>query len=315
MSESWQDLLVADHTVIEKVFAAMNELFSRSTDPRPLVVHDLLTFLVDYVDGCHSKKEEEHLFPLLEARGIPAEGGPLGMMKQEHEESRRLLRQIRKSGRAYLAGDGKALAILRNAFRAFSQLLGNHFWKENDVLYPMGARVFSAVDAARVTAGIAEVEARLGTGARAKYYALAERLTESLEDLSKRLSSDVVAAILNRLPVEISFVDADDRVAYFSHEDQDKIFPRNRSAIGTKVQNCHPEKSVHRVNEILADFKAGKRDVAEFWIDFKDTKVHIRYFPVRDTDGRYLGTLEVVQDVGDIRRLEGERRLLSAESR
>jgi hypothetical protein len=76
------------------------------------------------------------------------------------------------------------------------------------------------------------------------------------------------------------------------------------------VQNCHPPKSLHLVNQILADFKAGRRDVAEFWIDMNGRMVHIRYWPVRGSDGGYLGTLETVQDVTAIRQLSGERRLL-----
>ena len=104
-------------------------------------------------------------------------------------------------------------------------------------------------------------------------------------------------------------VDADDTVRYFSHENLPKIFPRTRGAIGMQVQNCHPQKSVHLVNEILADFKAGKREVAEFWIDAGDKKVHIRYWPVRGADGEYLGCLETVQDIADIQKLKGEKRL------
>jgi DUF438 domain-containing protein len=76
------------------------------------------------------------------------------------------------------------------------------------------------------------------------------------------------------------------------------------------VQDCHPEKSVDKVNRILEDFKAGRRDAAEFWIDFSGKKVYIRYFPVRDAAGTYLGTLEVVQDITAIQRLEGQRALL-----
>ncbi len=122
-----------------------------------------------------------------------------------------------------------------------------------------------------------------------------------------------MAAILNTLPVELSFVDKDDKVRYFSHENGEKIFPRTRGVIGMAVQNCHPEKSVHLVNRILADFKAGTRTVAEFWIEMGGRFVHIRYFPVRGPEGEYLGTLEVVQDVAGIRALTGERRLLAEE--
>ena len=110
-----------------------------------------------------------------------------------------------------------------------------------------------------MVAGIEAVEAAAGAGVRQRYYALAEEIVAAtgLEDLSRGLDPDVLAAILNTLPVELSFVDAQDTVRYFSHENQDKIFPRTRSAIGMKVQNCHPPKSLHMVEAILADFKAG----------------------------------------------------------
>ena len=81
----------------------------------------------------------------------------------------------------------------------------------------------------------------------------------------------MLAAILNTLPVELSFVDQDDRVRYFSHENGEKIFPRTRGAIGTAVQNCHPQKSVHLVERILADFKAGKREVAAHLVNLAYT--------------------------------------------
>ena len=125
----------------------------------------------------------------------------------------------------------------------------------------------------------------------AKYYALADRIISAggVEDLSFGVERDVLAAMLNSLPVELSFVDKDDKVRYFSHENGEKIFPRTRGAIGTAVQNCHPQKSVHLVNQILADFKAGRRKVAEFWIEMGGRFVHIRYFPVRNPKGEYLG--------------------------
>jgi len=114
---------------------------------------------------------------------------------------------------------------------------------------------------------------------------------------------------LDALPVVISFVDEDDVVRYFN-KDGDRIFPRPRSVLGRKVQNCHPKESVHKVQQILDEMKAGTRDVAEFWIDLKGMKVYIRYFAVRDSDGRYLGCLEVSQDITDIQKIEGEKRLL-----
>jgi PAS domain S-box-containing protein len=122
------------------------------------------------------------------------------------------------------------------------------------------------------------------------------------------LSREQVNLILNHLPVEITFVDEDDRVRYFS-QSKEVIFPRQAAIIGRKVQNCHPPASVDRVERILNDFRAGRRDVAEFWIQMRGKFVHIRYFAVRDQKGSYRGTMEVTQEITRIRELEGERRL------
>jgi len=114
---------------------------------------------------------------------------------------------------------------------------------------------------------------------------------------------------LDTLPVDITFIDKDDVVRYFN-QSKDRIFPRTKAVIGRKVQQCHPQKSVHVVNKILEDFKSGKRDRVEFWIDMNGRKIFIRYFPVRSKEGNYLGTIEVTQDITDIKKIEGEKRLL-----
>lgn len=312
MSEHWAELLIKDHETTEKVFDVMSTAFATPGGPSPKMVGELITYLVEYVDGCHNKKEENHLFPLAEQRGIPRHGGPLAVMLSEHEQSKRMLADLKPLAEAFAAGDATKLDELRRAFHDYAELLKNHFWKETDILYPMARRVMSAEDDAQVVAGIVETEASVGDDTRAKYYAIADAICTSggLDDLSKALDPDVLAAMLNTLPLEVSFVDANETVRYFSHEQHEKIFPRTRGAIGAQVQNCHPEKSLHMVNAILKDFKAGKRDQAEFWIDFGEKFVHIRYWPVLGTDGEYLGCMETVQDVTGIRALEGEKRLL-----
>jgi len=115
-------------------------------------------------------------------------------------------------------------------------------------------------------------------------------------------------AVLRTLPLDISFIDADDRLKYWSPGE--RIFPRTRTVIGRKVDYCHPPKSVHVVRRLIEEFKAGKRDSAEFWIRVNGRLIYIRYYPVRGENGEYLGTLEVVQDVTRIKGLEGEKRLL-----
>jgi DUF438 domain-containing protein len=313
MERRWFDLLMEDHSTTEKVLDAIERILNASDAPPGDAVRGAVEYFVKYADGTHNKKEEEHLFPLIEKRGIPRDGGPLAVMLAEHEQSRALLAALQSSSGAWLGGDAKALAALRSAVREYATLLKEHYWKENDILFPMAARVLDDTDEKTVLKGFAVVEARQGPDTRARYYALAERIADAaaIKDLSYGVERDVLAAMLNTLPVELSFVDADDTVRYFSHENRDKIFPRTRGAIGMKVQNCHPQKSLHVVNAILADFRAGRRDSAEFWIDFRGMKVHIRYFAVRGPDGAYLGSLEVVQDVTAIQRLTGERRLLT----
>ena len=124
------------------------------------------------------------------------------------------------------------------------------------------------------------------------------------------LSKEEVDAILESLPVDVTFIDRGDSVKYFSKFGK-RIFARPKAVVGRKVQLCHPKKSVHVVNSILEAFKTGEKDVAEFWIQLNNRTIHIRYFAVRNRNGEYLGTVEVSQDITDIKKIEGEKRLLS----
>lgn len=312
MDQRWDDLLKQDHEITERVFAAMEQQFASAAGPSLAQVGRLIQYLNEYADQCHNQKEEQHLFPRLERVGMPRHAGPLGVMLQEHERAREILARLVPLGSAFAAGDRGKLPELRAAFGEYAALCKDHFWKESDILYPMALRLLSDDDGAEITAGIEQVEAALGEGTRARYYRIAQEIIEhgELRDLSFGLEREVLASILNALPVELSFIDHEDRVRYFSHEHGEKIFGRTRGAIGMAVQNCHPQKSLHLVNQILADFRAGVRDGAEFWIDIGERKVHVRYWPVRGEDGRYLGTLETVQDVTAIQKLTGEKRLL-----
>ena len=126
------------------------------------------------------------------------------------------------------------------------------------------------------------------------------------------ISTEILEAIFDTLPVEVSFVDEADTVRYYSKGDE-RIFRRSPVVIGKKVQDCHPQKSLHKVKQVVSDLKAGRRNVAGFWIDLKGRKIYIRYFAIRDKTGKYLGTLEVTQDITDLQKIEGEKRLLDME--
>jgi len=123
------------------------------------------------------------------------------------------------------------------------------------------------------------------------------------------LSKEEIETILDTLPIDLTFVDKDDTVRYFS-QTRERIFPRTKAVIGRKVQQCHPQKSIHIVNQILEDFRNGRRDVAEFWINLQGKLNHNRYFPLRSKNGEFMGCLEVTQDITDIKKIEGEKRLL-----
>ncbi len=123
------------------------------------------------------------------------------------------------------------------------------------------------------------------------------------------LAKAELEALLNVLPLEVTFVDKDDILRYFSKSKQ-RIFPRTKASIGRTVQQCHPPKSINAVNQILDDFRKGKRDTADFWINLEGRLIYIRYFALRDANDAYLGCIEVTQDVTDIKKLEGEKRLL-----
>ena len=125
----------------------------------------------------------------------------------------------------------------------------------------------------------------------------------------ENLSTDQLKGILEAIPVEISFVDEND-VVKFWNKHETRIFKRPAGVIGKSVQNCHPKHSVDKVNQLLSDFKYSKRDSAAFWINLGERKVYIRYFAVRDKEGRYLGTLEATQEITEIKKIEGEKRLL-----
>ncbi len=111
------------------------------------------------------------------------------------------------------------------------------------------------------------------------------------------------------MPVDITFTDANNNVKYFS-ESSERIFPRTRAIIGRNVENCHPPKSVDKVEQVVENLRSGRKDVEEFWIQLHGKFVYIRYYAMRDENGTFLGTLEVTQNIQPLRELDGEQRLV-----
>ena len=124
------------------------------------------------------------------------------------------------------------------------------------------------------------------------------------------MTPEQVNLLLRFLPVDITYVDENDKVIFYNRG-KDRVFPRSKGIIGREVRFCHPPKSVHMVLRIVEEFRAGTKDVAEFWINFKGRMIHIRYFAIRDEEKNYRGVIEMSQDVTDIQKLEGQQRLLN----
>lgn len=273
----------------------------------------------------HYLRKENILFPYLERHHFT---GPSTVMWSIHDNIRKGLKALETQ-----LSDQPDLTQVNEIFRPLAKAMREMFNKEEKILFPTAQQMLTpeeweAIRVQENESGLAFSVQEMKTEPRTTPEHKDSRLTnvqilpgitESDEDGLKPmalqtglLTSQQIDLILTHLPVDVTFVDENDEVRYFSAT-PDRIFHRTPAIIGRKVQKCHPVSSVQRVQRILDDFHSGKRDVAEFWIQMgpEDEKkfVYIRYFAVRDEQGQYRGTLEVSQDVTAIRKLEGERRL------
>jgi DUF438 domain-containing protein len=316
MMERWDGWLVAEHELIERAMDILKIGLQKARDGEHDTVQmgRALDFLREFGDKVHNKKEEDFLFPLMAQRGIPTHGGPIAVMLAEHRRERELLDAMMET----LAEDPWIPTDQRAAFvsdgLAYLTTRAEHIWKENDVLYAMGRRVLTESDNQALIAQFAKLDQDLyGAGAHEQFRTMVEEVEAGgggLRSLVHNLSYEQIDAILETLPIELTFIDERDTVTYFNRLDRDKIFVRTRSVVGRRVEKCHPEASVARVLEIVEGFKNRSLDKADFWIDFRDDKVLIRYFPVYDRNDAFRGVLEAVQSVGWIQELEGQKTLL-----
>ena len=289
----------------------------------------------------HYNREEMIHFPYLERRGptaVPA------VLWRKHDEIRseinRLLREILKENYEEIVKISQDLA---------SRLIDMVF-RENNILYPtlkvlLGEGEFKAIRMLDDEIGYYKIRPGDEWSSNAEPimpYQIQEEITvEQLMNLPQYLIEEMkskmgevksepdktgliregdveledgymlpeeISAVFAAMPVDVTFIDKDDRVRFFSGGK--RIFTRTTSILGRPVQLCHPPKSVHIVNKILQAFKNGERNRAEFWINMQGRKILIQYFAIHNKEGEYLGALEFTQDVADIKKIEGEKRLL-----
>lgn len=261
----------------------------------------------------HYRRKEELLFPFLERAGIT---GPSKVMWGKDDEIRALLKDLGDAVRERDVRVAEWRLLTQTVIAAAIGAVEEMILKEEKVLLPMALDALTDLDWAQIHAqspaiGWCLVEPRGGWPPAGLPEPAEAGSTHGAGIVlpSGAVSPSSLAAIFAVLPFDLTFVDADDRVAFFT-EGPARVFHRAKAVIGRKVQHCHPPSSVDVVQRILDDFRGGRQDVASFWIDFRGRFVQIRYFAVRDEQRQYLGTLEVTQDLTDARALTGERRLL-----
>lgn len=274
-----------------------------------------LTHIVEHFKASesHYTREENVLFPYIEKHGVTE---PPAIMWMEHDKIREIEKNLYKVIDARKDMNFKDFAKqLEEVSLSLADMLSSHFYKENNILFPTALKIIEGTEWTAIRNQFDELGYCCFTPESAR-----KPISEKGAPVSKPeaegmitfetgiFTKDELETLLDTLPVDVTFVDKDDRVRYFS-QSKDRIFVRTKAVLGRKVQQCHPQKSIHVVNQILDDFRHGRRDVAEFWIPLNGRLIYIRYFAVHRY-GEYLGTLEVTQDITDVKKIEGEKRLL-----
>jgi uncharacterized protein len=298
-----REILQLLHTRLQPNF----EQFIKEDSPDIIykLIEDLNLFLD--VDKHYSRKENL-LFPYLEKYGI---NSPTQVMWRYNDFIRDAIKDSKRRLSDYNGDKSSVIQTISFIIREVLDMIS----REENVLFPVALKTLTEDEWIKIAhesdeigycltgpAGIWKPERKeLQTSAMSEGFIKMETGILSLKQLE---------LMLNHLPVDITFIDKDDVVRYFSHG-KERIFARTKAVIGRTVQNCHPPRSVHTVEELLADFKAGRKDTEDFWIKFKDKYVYIRYFAVRDENGEYIGTLEFTQNINPIQEIDGEKRMLT----
>ncbi len=302
--------------VAERLKCALDELGSPAAAARFAEGKDELRGLAGTLAAIeyHYLRKENQLFPVLERYGVT---GPTQVMWAIHDDVRRLLKEFTA------AVDAEDLEGVAGRGPELVQTLLEMIYKEENILFPMVMETLSEADWVEIRAGEDELGYSLvtpgdewtpsaasppaGAGEEAEAGPGGPRGRLPLD--TGALTREQVNLLLKHLPLDVTYVDENDEVRFYSATPE-RLFPRSPGIIGRKVQNCHPPDSVDVVKRILAAFRSGEKDSAEFWLRLGDKMAHIRYFAMRDGSGTYRGTLEVSQDIAPIQEIRGERRLL-----
>jgi len=302
--------LMQENREVEKVMASLKQVIKAlyNHEPREENVlyskmSELLNILQQY--ELHYIKKENILFPYLE-QAFP-EYRCLKIMWSFHDDFRRGLKEINNILSTGQPDKEKLNSELGKLFFVVMPII----FREEQIVFPVALRALPEKVWDEMI--LQSFETGWCYGVKPQYsekkHSLFSNESGFVNLETGFLNAEQLVLMLDNLPVDVTFVDENDEVRYFSGM-KHRIFPRSKAIIGRKVQNCHPPESVHIVNEIVDAFRNGTKDHADFWIQMKSRFIQIRYFALRNEKGEYKGTIEVSQDVTEIRALEGERRLL-----
>jgi uncharacterized protein len=308
-----------ENTAIQRETELINSLFnkikyiSEDEEAREVLikVHSHFNNLMDIEK--HYARKENLLFPFLEKHNIT---GPSTVMWGKDDQIRKMLKEatlvLQKSHNINASGIKRiAKEILKPVLNSILEMIQ----KEEEILFPVSLDTLTAIDWYEIykqssKTGFCLVDIR----AEWKPEGVSDEPIVKLNSSNIQLPTgnfklEELKAIFNTMPVDLTFVDKDDNVRFFS-ESPERIFQRSRAILGRKVQYCHPPASVAIVEKILSDFKSGKQTKAAFWINMKGQFIHICYYALHGDDNEYMGTLEVSQNLTELRKLEGEKRIL-----
>ncbi len=261
----------------------------------------------------HYQRKENLLFPYLEKHGIT---GPPTVMWGKHDETRALLKTaVEALEQSKDISSDELSGLIELSLAPAVDSVEEMIYKEENILFPMCLDTLTDEEWYHIYRQSIEIGFCLYDPTD-KWQPEGVRVEESGAAVGKiqlpsgSLNISELIAMLNTIPFDLTFVDKDDTVRFFT-QGRERIFARNRAILGRKVQLCHPPSSVHIVQQILDDFHSGKQNHAAFWIEMKGRFISIEYFAMRGDSGEYLGTLEVSQDLTEKRALTGEQRLLN----
>ena len=323
--------LPADHPIMH--YLKENEEMKRLL----LAVEDLVQYpmiknqwleLYDQISQypLHYKRKQNQLYPVLEQKGFTRPTTTMwtfdDMVRDEIRKAERLLQEGNEDD--FIKQQERVLLYARDLMQ-----------KEEFILYPTSMALISADEFDEMKSGDQEIgfaffkvehkptenkeeaSAKVQDGFAselqsllAKYGYAAQGGNQLLDVTTGKLSLEQINLIYQHLPVDISFVDENELVRFYSDTNH-RIFPRSKNVIGREVMNCHPRKSAHIVREVIDKLRSGEQDKAEFWINKPNLFIYITYIAVRDKEGKFRGVLEMMQDCTHIRTLEGSQTLLT----